>query len=125
MTDTPEHSPLQPCPFCGGENLRWGKGKYAIRFECFTCRASGPPALEAPKGGSGSESTVLRRDLAENLWNARVNEAPELHKRIAELESLVRCLLENDPDEYAADGGVRVIDLWLNDAQRILKRGQS
>jgi hypothetical protein len=38
------------------------------------------------------------------------------------LEDLIQCLIDNDPDELAADGGIRVIDVWRKDAQRALSR---
>jgi hypothetical protein len=36
-------------------------------------------------------------------------------------ETLVRVLLDNDPNELAADGGITVLDVWRKDAARTLK----
>lgn len=36
------------------------------------------------------------------------------------LEDLVQCLIDNDPEDLAADGGIRVIDVWRKDAERAL-----
>jgi hypothetical protein len=39
---------------------------------------------------------------------------------IKTLEDLVRCLIDNDPEDLAADGGIRVIDVWRKEAERAL-----
>lgn len=36
------------------------------------------------------------------------------------LEDLVQCLIDNDPEDLIADGGIRVIDGWRKDAERAL-----
>ncbi len=41
--------------------------------------------------------------------------------RAAKLEGLVRAMLENDPNELAADGGITVLDVWRKDARAALK----
>jgi hypothetical protein len=44
----------------------------------------------------------------------------EAADEIDRLRGLVRCLVENDPDDDAADG-VTVLDVWRKDAVRALK----
>lgn len=39
---------------------------------------------------------------------------------VKRLEDLVQCLIDNDPEDLAADGGIRVIDVWRKDAERAL-----
>lgn len=39
---------------------------------------------------------------------------------ITRLRELVQCLLDNDPNEPAADGGVTVLQVWRQDALRAL-----
>lgn len=36
------------------------------------------------------------------------------------LEDLIQCLIDNDPEAPIADNGMRVIDQWRSDAQRVL-----
>jgi hypothetical protein len=55
-----------------------------------------------------SEVSVRRR---------RMGGAFEQHER---LRGLVRCLLENDPNELLI-GNVRIIDMWRNEAREILE----
>ena len=44
----------------------------------------------------------------------------DLKKRIAELERLVRALLDNHPDDAAADG-VSVYDVWVKEAVNVME----
>jgi hypothetical protein len=37
------------------------------------------------------------------------------------LRDLVQCLIDNDPEDIAADGGVRVIDVWRKEAEAALR----
>lgn len=37
-----------------------------------------------------------------------------------ELRDLVQCLLDNDPAAHVSDGGVTVLDVWREDARRVL-----
>ena len=47
-----------------------------------------------------------------------------LKKRVAKLERLVQCLIDEDPDDMAADG-VTVLDVWRKEARAALERGKS
>ena len=38
----------------------------------------------------------------------------------SELRDLVQTLLDNDPNELAADGGITVLDVWREAARRAL-----
>jgi len=38
----------------------------------------------------------------------------------ARLKGLVQCLLENDPDDVVADGGITVLMVWRSDAAHLL-----
>lgn len=49
------------------------------------------------------------------LWE----EKETAEARIAELEALVQTLIDNDPDDMAADG-VTVLDVWRKDARKAL-----
>lgn len=40
---------------------------------------------------------------------------------IEHLRHLVQSLIDNDPMEYVADGGITVLDVWRKDAKRILE----
>ena len=43
-----------------------------------------------------------------------------MQRRYARLRNLVQTLIDNDPDELAADGGVTVLDVWRKEARRLL-----
>lgn len=40
---------------------------------------------------------------------------------ITKMRALIGTLLDNDPNELAADGGVTVLDVWRKDAMRVLE----
>lgn len=46
----------------------------------------------------------------------------KLETEIKQLRSLVQCLLDEDPNDLAADGGVTVLDVWRKQARTILER---
>mgnify|MGYP006935522010 CR=1 FL=1 len=58
-----------------------------------------------------------------------LNQQSEMERKAAmynELLALVKCLVDNEPDDGAADGGITVYDVWLVDAKRaIAKADQS
>lgn len=58
---------------------------------------------------------ITQRDVLETI-----NLVVDQQERIEKLESLVRCLLENNPDDSAADA-VTVLDVWRKDAARLLE----
>ena len=41
---------------------------------------------------------------------------------ISRLRAMVAGMIDNDPNELAADGGVTVLDVWRKDAARALDR---
>ncbi len=41
-------------------------------------------------------------------------------EKLQRARDLIRCLVENDPAELAADGGITVLDVWRKDAERFL-----
>ena len=47
--------------------------------------------------------------------------AQELFIHCLRLRSLVIAMLENDPSELAADGGITVLDVWRKDARALLR----
>lgn len=49
--------------------------------------------------------------------------ARDLYRYCVRLEELVKALIENDPAELAADGGVTVLDVWRKDARAVLASG--
>jgi hypothetical protein len=57
-----------------------------------------------------------RRAAAERRRAARAS-AEQLDR----LRGLVRCLLENDPNEILT-GNVRIIDMWRNEAREVLEQ---
>lgn len=42
------------------------------------------------------------------------------HLKYKLLADLVQAMLDNDPDELVADGGVTMLDVWRKDARRLL-----
>ena len=50
------------------------------------------------------------------------DQATALQKRVAKLEGLVQCLIDEDPNDIAADGGVTVLDVWRKEARAALER---
>ena len=46
----------------------------------------------------------------------------QLEARVAELEDLLKVLLDNDPDDMISDAGHIVLDLWRNDARQALAK---
>ena len=49
-----------------------------------------------------------------------VRESAEAADEIEKLRELVRCLVENDPQDPISDGGHVVLDLWRRDARKAL-----
>lgn len=47
-----------------------------------------------------------------------------MQKRVRKLEYLVQCLLDEDPNNLAADGGVTVLDVWRKEARAALAGGK-
>lgn len=68
---------LLPCPFCGGTDIRWSSEAGIASCTCMRCRARGPMAFPAPKGGNTQETIRLRSTEAFRLWNARTTEEPD------------------------------------------------
>lgn len=62
---------------------------------------------------------ALGSDARENRHDVIFNTAA---REIELLRELVADLLDNDPNELAADGGVTVLDVWRKDAARVLGR---
>lgn len=60
--------------------------------------------------------------LAENR-TLRAELAAE-RERCAKLERLIQILLDEDPNDLAADGGVTVLDVWRKDARRAIRKGE-
>jgi hypothetical protein len=48
-----------------------------------------------------------------------------MNQYVKRLEDLIQCLIDNDPEDLAADGGIRVIDVWRKDAERALRTGKA
>jgi hypothetical protein len=57
-----------------------------------------------------------------SLLDDAYDKIDRLEAEIDQLRSLVQCLLDNNPDDLAADGGVTVLDVWRKDAKRILEQ---
>jgi hypothetical protein len=47
-------------------------------------------------------------------------EIQELRAENAQLRDLVRVLLDNEPDDLIADGGLTVLDGWRDSARKLL-----
>jgi len=80
-------------------------------------------ALKAAQSAFNSGHPADKRGQMRAALEAAVHTpapSPDTLGRVAALESLVRCLLDNDPDDIAADGGITVLDVWRKDAKRIL-----
>lgn len=119
-------------PICSHTNEEWRRYRAGM-FE--------PESIDRhePRDSHGEETPI---DIVERLrqwvtdWNGAAmvrGEPPRdgLHcdilydaaDEIDRLRDLVLCLVENDPNELAADGGITVLDVWRNDARQAL--GQS
>lgn len=57
---------------------------------------------------------------AVDACDAAVNALPELLERVRRYESLIRALIENEPDDIVADGGHTVLDEWRYNARSAL-----
>lgn len=66
----------------------------------------------------GIVRTATSADMA--LICAAVNALPELVERVRRYESLIRALIENEPDDIVADGGHTVLDEWRYNARSAL-----
>lgn len=53
---------------------------------------------------------------------AAVNALPELVAKVKRYESMIRVLLENEPDDAVSDGGHTVLDLWRHEARAALNQ---
>ena len=49
------------------------------------------------------------------------HQATELQARVAELERLVRILMDSDPWDYRASDSVTVLDVWRKEARAALE----
>ena len=66
---------MKPCPFCGGNDIRWSAEKFqGHRFSCRTCHALGPWS-EPDRGATARETSDIRTKAAAELWNTRPLEA--------------------------------------------------
>lgn len=89
---------LAPCPFCGSTNIDpegW---------------------VSTERKGPACDDCNAAADTVE-LWNRRPNED--------RLRNLVKDLIENDPHESVADGGITVLDVWRKDAKRLLAKSDT
>lgn len=59
--------------------------------------------------------------LPDGTWKLRV--LYEAEQRIKKLEYLVQCLIDEDPDDMAADG-VTVLDVWRKEARAAMTAGK-
>jgi hypothetical protein len=64
----------------------------------------------------GNRTTGLTAFEAEVAHQDRAT----LLRHIDRLAGLVRAMLESDPNELAADGGITVLDVWRKDARATL-----
>jgi len=113
---------LKNCPFCGGRATTTyvRDGRKAV---CTSCYACGPAAFNGPAGKPSAD------DRAISSWNRRASQpasdTPDPRDEvIRRLSDLVRGLLENDPDDIIADGGVTVLDEWRKQACAALSKGE-
>lgn len=60
------------------------------------------------------------KDVATAL-RSHTAERDALQRRVRKLEYLVQCLLDEDPNDLAADGGVTVLDVWRKEARAALE----
>lgn len=58
-----------------------------------------------------------------NAYPVLKAENAALKERVAELETLVECLIDNDPNDMAADG-VTVLEVWRKDARATLSKAK-
>ena len=49
-----------------------------------------------------------------------MNERARLTEKNIRLRELVQTLLDNDPADLAADGGITVFDVWCKEARQVL-----
>ena len=54
-------------------------------------------------------------------WESLIDENIALRARVARLEELVQCLLDEDPNEQIAESGLTVLCAWRHDARRALE----
>jgi hypothetical protein len=72
------------------------------------------------------EDEMEIRYVNDVLGDAAVNALPgliESARRAERLETIVRAMIENEPDDLVADGGHTVLDLWRHDARAALAKG--
>lgn len=67
------------------------------------------------------EALLFKAEMVANVPALR-ERADTLAAENARLRDLVTCLLDNDPDDLAADGGVTVLDIWRKDASKVMGR---
>jgi hypothetical protein len=74
---------------------------------------------ERDEATSAVEAAKIMLASDQKLIESRDAELAAERKRCGELERLVQCLLDNDPNADAADG-VSVLDVWRRDARAAL-----
>lgn len=60
------------------------------------------------------------RRVAKQVAEQGAAEIERLMRENRKLRSLVRAMLENDPSDLAADGGITVLQVWRKDAAQAL-----
>lgn len=74
-------------------------------------------------------ATLLRRDAQREAELAAVKAerdraqraCEQMGERITSLETLIRAMIENEPDDAVSDGGHTVLDLWRHEARAALE----
>jgi hypothetical protein len=79
-------------------------------------------AAEAESGRVRAEVAELKfaEKQLQGLWACDREERDKAEAESGRLRSLVRCLLDNEPDDVVADGGITVLMVWRQDARRAL-----
>jgi hypothetical protein len=62
----------------------------------------------------------MPRDLTDEEFDRIIAWENKLRAENARLRELVRILLDNDPDDLIADGGLTVLDGWRDSARKLL-----
>ena len=83
------HTPLEPCPFCGGDRARTIHIRDGRKVACI-CGACSKPCFHGPSDQPNAE------DRAITAWNTRVNKGTAADAMAEALEALL-AFMEDEP----------------------------
>lgn len=90
-----------------------GASQSLVTLECFIGDVDGAELAD--------DGSIVDASNAVAAVNGLIHSLEQRDETINLLCSLVQGMIDNDPDDLAADGGVRVLDVWRKNAEQIMR----